>query len=1004
MLAPSLRTFGFLAILSCSPFVAGCEGKSPNGDSSSPDSGSEDGPDSPNETGLKPFVPAACIPGQSFSTARTGSACAAPKPMKTGMGGNGHSETWDGRVFMITKNTSAGGAVGWVIRVLRPERVQKDADGALDFSNQAFSDEIIVEYDGQNGAGSHNAHAIVRAPGLAENPYRSNEAGVAQPGGEYLSYEVLIYAQNYEQESKLQVRRARFVIAQPNSPDAHPYSSTLLDDFVLVQNTEGQHLRAIEPTLSFDGRLLIAQGHPSNDGRIDNLVYSYNATPGALTGWSPYRYISDLYHVDRDTVVDGIPLHERFPIAEKPLVDAFGTAFAAGEAFPGAYPWISHDGTELVYMATVAGDNDRRPGERARRGGASVIGRFTNWGTRHIDGPINPSRHGYTVNSTVRLFFSSPGAFGTMWTPFRELAVSPFPYNARGPAYPLFGSNTGDYNELSFEDFLDGNYALALRMNESVDRQGNVDPTHTSDTSGHFQRARLDGAEFPWEYNAVDENVGQNGQAAYFTEAAAVRVEPAAALDAVRQAMTVEISVRRLRDMAQDDADRALDLVHRPGSYRLVLEESGLVSAHVWVAGEERILSGIGPALALGSYGRVAVVYDGTSGELRAYRDGVRVAQQAGAPGQLDAGTGELVVGPGGQRPNSPFVPADQPVLILDELRISDVARQDEELAFAAHACGAAASAGAHPDFATLPLGLRAADLRVPAGTKNDAAIRQLGQQLFFDARLSGSGEMSCATCHMPEQALGDGLATAAGNGLFLARNTMPLFNRAFSTAQFWDGRVGSLEAQSVVPLENPEEMDMPVDEAIALLASIPGYAEEFQAVFGRAPDVGGFEAALAAFQRSLLSGNSKVDRFEAGDASALSESEQRGRRVFAIEGRCLGCHSGSNYTDEAFHNNGAVCVGDVGRSAITGRSRDLGLFKTPSLRNVAQSAPYMHDGSLATLEDVVAAYDQGGLHHNNQDAEIHPLGLTAEQKADLVAYLRALDGDQPAVVPPTLP
>jgi cytochrome c peroxidase len=921
--------------------------------------------------------------------------------IKSTMGGNGHSETWDGRLFVIAKNTDQPPhTVGWVVRAFRPERVKSGENGALDFSDQAFSQEAILELDGTNG--SHNAHAVVAAPGFPENPFRSDDAGNAVQGGAYLTYELIVYAQNYEDGSKLQARRARVVVKDPYTADASVLSAQFVGDFAFAKTKTGNTLRAIEPTLSEDGRLLIMQGHPDNDGKIDYLVYSYNETPGALEGWTDPRYITDMYAVDRDSMVDGIKFAERYPIAQQPLLDGAGVAYAAGEAFHGAYPWISHDGTELFYMALVAGDNDARPGERARRGGASVIGRWTNWTARHIDGPINPSRDGKTPESTVRLFFSSPGAFTTMWSPFPQLGDQKMPYTANGPAYPLFGSNTGDYNEVSFEDFLDRNYVVALRMNELVSHVMEADPSTTPDTSGNFNNGKLEGATFPIEYNGVDEIVGFVGQGLYFPENGGVRVAGSASFDRLASALSVELFVKRRVDMAQDGENRFEYLVNKPGSFSLVLEESGQIQASVVVAGTELRSGAVGTPLPIDQWVHVAFTYDAATGTLRTYQNGAPVGEATSEPGDVAPSDGDLLVGPAAQTAAAPFVAAGTPVVLLDELLISDVVRSADELARSAYAC-----APSEPSLALgeLPLGLRASELRVPAGSVNTEAARTLGAQLFFDQRLSKDEDVACVTCHTTELDYTDGRVTALGLGpKFLSRNTPSLLNRALSSHQFWDGKSESLEAQALIPIENPEEMNLPLDEAVSRLGAIPGYVEGFQTAFGAPPSAELIGKALAAFQRSLLSGNSRVDQFEAGDFTALDEGEQRGRRIFHGKARCTGCHSGSNYTDERFHNNGLVCVGDVGRSEVTERERDLGSFKTPSLRSVSRTAPYGHDGSLATLADVVAAYNRGGDHSNNLDTEIRALGLSTEEQADLVRFLEALAGTPPEVDVPTLP
>jgi cytochrome c peroxidase len=272
-----------------------------------------------------------------------------------------------------------------------------------------------------------------------------------------------------------------------------------------------------------------------------------------------------------------------------------------------------------------------------------------------------------------------------------------------------------------------------------------------------------------------------------------------------------------------------------------------------------------------------------------------------------------------------------------------------------------------------IPLGL---DLFMPVPESNPITPEKidLGRQLFEDRRLSRDRSISCASCHQPNRAFSDGRAIAVGvSGRHGRRNAPALINRGYGRAFFWDGRVSSLEEQVLKPIEDPNEMDLPAAEAAARV--------------GLSPDA--LSRALATFVRSILSGNSAFDLFVNGDRSALSEEEQRGLTVFRGKGNCTACHVGPNFTDEKLHNTGAAwrngAFADIGGGE--------GNFKTPTLREVARTAPYMHDGSLATLEDVVAFYDGGGRPNPHLDPEIHPLHLTAEDRHALVSFLGSLSG-----------
>lgn len=273
----------------------------------------------------------------------------------------------------------------------------------------------------------------------------------------------------------------------------------------------------------------------------------------------------------------------------------------------------------------------------------------------------------------------------------------------------------------------------------------------------------------------------------------------------------------------------------------------------------------------------------------------------------------------------------------------------------------------------------------------------ELGRALFYDPRLSRTGLISCASCHLQAHGFSDPNRTSLGvDGLTGTRNAPALSNEAWNTSYFWDGGVPSLEIQAVGPIKNPLEMDMTLADVNALLASDADIAARFQAAYGEGPSERTLPRALASFVRSLVSGNSPFDRLRRGDSQALTDAAQRGRAIFEGErGQCTHCHVGFNFTNNAFRNNGTRPDDpDPGRQRLTLKDSDFGKFRVPSLRNVAVSAPYMHDGSLTTLAAVVDHYDQGGSGHPNTDPTLHPLGLSDDEKAELIAFLESLTDD----------
>ncbi len=321
-----------------------------------------------------------------------------------------------------------------------------------------------------------------------------------------------------------------------------------------------------------------------------------------------------------------------------------------------------------------------------------------------------------------------------------------------------------------------------------------------------------------------------------------------------------------------------------------------------------------------------------------------------------------------------------------------------QHVAALALALFAAAPVAAEPE-AAFPLGLDAEEVRIPADNPPSADKVALGRALFFDPRLSRDDTIACATCHRPALAFTDGQPVSTGiGGQRGGRSAPTVINRVFATAQFWDGRAPSLEEQAKGPIVNPIEMGMPDHATLERkLNAIEGYRTWFQRVFASDVTIDGVARAIASFERSVLSGNSALDRHYDGVEGALSPAAERGLKLFKGDANCSKCHAGFNFTDEKYHNLGVGMDrpdADTGRQQVTGRVEDRGRFKTPTLREVAATAPYMHDGSLATLEAVIDFYDKGGIANPQLDKDMKKLNLSARQKADLLAFLRALSGE----------
>jgi cytochrome c peroxidase len=315
---------------------------------------------------------------------------------------------------------------------------------------------------------------------------------------------------------------------------------------------------------------------------------------------------------------------------------------------------------------------------------------------------------------------------------------------------------------------------------------------------------------------------------------------------------------------------------------------------------------------------------------------------------------------------------------------------------------GCGSEAGSEPASAKMDPAIRVPEdfppLPAPEDNAPDAERVALGRALFYDERLSRTEEVSCASCHLQEHAFADPDRVSSGVlGRKGTRNAPALVNMAYDTSFFWHGGVPSLELQAIDPIKNPLEMDMTLGEVAERLMADPVMAQAFDDAYAEPASEYTIPRALASFVRSLVSGESAFDRYRRGESDALSEAALRGKAIFEGErGECFHCHVGFNFTNNGFRNNGiAADDPDLGRAEITNKASDAGKFKVPTLRNVEVSAPYMHDGSLATLEEVIEHYDQGGRGHANTDPTILPLELGEDEKADLLEFLLSLTDDE---------
>ncbi len=285
----------------------------------------------------------------------------------------------------------------------------------------------------------------------------------------------------------------------------------------------------------------------------------------------------------------------------------------------------------------------------------------------------------------------------------------------------------------------------------------------------------------------------------------------------------------------------------------------------------------------------------------------------------------------------------------------------------------------------------------------------ELGKQLYFDTRLSKNNTVSCAFCHNPGTGFADARQVSIGAfGTAGGRQAPTVYNTGFIPFQFWDGRAGSLEEQAIGPIHNPVEMAEQHNTVVPKIAKIAAYHRQFHLVFGGGASLQHIAEAIAAFERTIVSQNSAFDKHVMGAADAMNDSAVRGMSLFKGKARCILCHNGPNLTDNQFHNLGVPQVGplkeDLGRFMVTRAEKDKGAFKTPTLRSIQETAPYMHDGAFKTLEEVIDFFDQGGGKNPHLSPFLKPLGLQAEEKTDLEEFLKALTGAPLKITVPKLP
>ncbi len=338
--------------------------------------------------------------------------------------------------------------------------------------------------------------------------------------------------------------------------------------------------------------------------------------------------------------------------------------------------------------------------------------------------------------------------------------------------------------------------------------------------------------------------------------------------------------------------------------------------------------------------------------------------------------------------------------ILLIQLRLGCPGQTQESAPAAVHPQGLTVKV--LDGMARLPGGLAALpEPPIPPGNPQTESKVELGRKLFFDKRLSKDGSTSCASCHDPGKAYSDGRATAVGiNQTVLSRRTPSLLNSAYNHVQFWDGRAKSLEEQALVPMLGKSEMGMPNPKALLIrVQGVPEYRRGFRGAFAREVNLQDIQRVIAAFERTLITPHSAFDRYADGDRKALTDQQKRGLILFIGKAACSQCHNGPNFTDDKFHSLGLLPGEhedrDMGHFAVSKNPADRRTFKTPSLRSAAQQSHFMHNGSITSLPQVIAFYNDGGG-QGPKSKLLFQLHLTDAEQQDLLAFLQALAGNVP--------
>lgn len=815
-----------------------------------------------------------------------------------------------------------------------------------------------------------------------------------------------------------------------------------------LRDTNGQLMYGYEASATLDGRMIIYSGNSNPAVKVGHggeVLYVYNANQHSSTGWSTPTSIIDMYYrhgpgsPGGETRLGDHLFSEHFAFAAQPVRQYNGETTTAGGVLKGSYPWVSLRGSEIFFMA-------RNSFHGGNRSGATMVGYRTGGQLWHMDGDINNARGNPTDaynhfaatnagqyqlirnayearqfpgtnnamgrNTWNNLFFRPLGEYPSSWSAVAEVTNAPVPLNPFPESYGLW--LTGDrYYEIPFplypQDlvaFYPMNEPLyhdqtLLRAWQKADANSPSEEQNrryatdyvtdkTADLSSYQHTGQfVNGARYPFEHYDVkrlwatqrvlkDQSEGAVGNSVFLPQSASIVSQLTSSslrpvFDNQSFAVALWFNASALSQVTQLlQIDDLVTLTVQQGSLTAEVNHDGAVDSHRTNVN-----------LRSNHWHHVALSW--STGESDLYVDGRLVASfNNGGELLIQPQSQRLVIGPNGRGAQNLLLKVDEVYVYSTYLSAADVST----LAWrqrSANTSGNAffVSSGMTRDYPGQTAGV-------------DGTFRPLtgeasvGEKLFNSTALSRDNTISCASCHQSGRAFTDGQRLATGIGGVTGRlNTPAIANLLMSDSYFYHGGAATLEQQSIHTILQNGEMGMV--EASRIVSQLPAeLRNELQSVYQKEPAISDVARAISTFVKTIrITGTSHFN------SSNLTASANRGKRLFNGRANCVACHAGTNFTDNLFHNIGVVSASE-GRQSVTDRQSDTDAQKTPTLRNVALTAPYFHDGSAADLAAVVRHYNNQSHRASGKrtDIQLYPLELSESEISDIVEYLRALTGD----------